>query len=319
MKNVAQVRAYRMAVSEEFDETYAQEFGKQSARAKDSMVVLKDQEKMLLEEKMTYLHGVAFNQLNPSLHLRIDGFSPLEQIETDSTSSKELRQIGMLKMIWEESVSLWGEEGENQMGRVKVQELSFLNAGKFSFFDDTTVACTMESFEDGPHKGLSVHRFLSDQQVKVYGTRKSYSAPAPSAIPPLELKDPTEYYLERLRVPEQTLPSLHELWGKLREPPPVELRFPLHNDVFRELPPGKERFFTTSEQLDCKAITFDILGPIIRHPCLISVTAGSRDYSFIGLLDDCINRIVSKFCSMEMVLIWKPSITSSSLDTLQDQ
>ncbi|XP_059630431.1 uncharacterized protein LOC132273494 isoform X2 [Cornus florida] len=164
---------------------------------------------------MTSLHGVAFNQLNPKLHLRIDGFSPLEQIEKENRSSKELRQIGITKMIWEESVSLWGEEGENQMGRVKVQELSFLNAEVLSFFSDSTVACTMEAFEDGPHKGLSVHRFLSDQQVNVFGTRKSSSVPAPSAIPPLEFKDPIEYYLERLRVPEQTLPSLHELWGKL--------------------------------------------------------------------------------------------------------
>ncbi|XP_059632720.1 PWWP domain-containing protein 1-like [Cornus florida] len=53
MKNVAQVIAYRMAVFEEFDETYAQAFGRKLVRARDSVVVLKDQEKVSLQDLLS--------------------------------------------------------------------------------------------------------------------------------------------------------------------------------------------------------------------------------------------------------------------------
>ncbi|KAA8527465.1 hypothetical protein F0562_034820 [Nyssa sinensis] len=46
MKNIAKVLAYRKAVFEEFDETYAQAFGVQLVHPGDSAMVLKDQEKM---------------------------------------------------------------------------------------------------------------------------------------------------------------------------------------------------------------------------------------------------------------------------------
>lgn len=121
-----------------------------------------------------------------------------------------------------------------------------------------------------------------------------------------------------LRIPPPTIPSLVELPWHLQEPPPEELRFPLRKDVYRDLPLGKELFFTTSnELLDCRAITFDILSPIIRsNPSLTASTATSRD-SFIGLWDDCINRIISKFCPVEIVFLRKP--TSPSSDAIQDQ
>ncbi|TKY45084.1 hypothetical protein E2542_SST31370 [Spatholobus suberectus] len=67
---------------------------------------------------------------------------------------------------------------------------------------------------------------------------------------------------------------------------------------------------------------YDVVGPIIRpSPSLSLSTSTSRD-SFIPLWDDCINRIVSKFCPEEMTFIRKP--TSAPTDTtsptlLQDQ
>lgn len=79
-------------------------------------------------------------------------------------------------------MSLWAEEGEHHRGRVKLQGTSFLNADEIAFLDDSTVACTMEAFEDGPMKGFSVDRFLSGVQLKVFGRRKSSSAPAPCGI-----------------------------------------------------------------------------------------------------------------------------------------
>lgn len=121
-----------------------------------------------------------------------------------------------------------------------------------------------------------------------------------------------------LQVPPTTLPSLFELSWHLQEPPPEELRFPVRKDVYRDLPQGKELFFTTStELLDCRAITYDILSPIMRpNPSLTGATSTSRD-SFIGLWDDCMNRIISKFCSIEMVFIRKSS--SSLAETVKDQ
>ncbi|XP_015877983.3 uncharacterized protein LOC107414384 [Ziziphus jujuba] len=268
-----------------------------------------------------------------SSSMDVGGPSPL------LSSSKELRRIGKIRMIWEESVSLWGEEGEHHRGRVRLQGSSFLNADELTYFDDGMVACTMEAFEDGPLRGFSVDRFVSGQQVKVFGRRKSsfYSAATTSSgfsekiqlpltepsiirsFPPWEFQDPTEYYVGCLRVPPQSLPSLFELSWYLQEPPSEELRFPLRKDVYRDLPQGKDLFLTTSsEMLDCRSITYDILSPIIRiNPSITTSTATSRD-SFIGLWDDCINRIVSKFCSVEMVTIRKPTSTSPS-EPLQDQ
>lgn len=141
-----------------------------------------------------------------------------------------------------------------------------------------------------------------------------------AAIPSLEFQDPTEYYMASLRVPPPSLPSLLELSWYIQEPPPEELRFPLRKDFFRELPQGRELFFTTSTDLsDCRTITYEILTPIIRTtPSLTALTATCRD-SFIGLWDDCINRIVSKFCSMELVTVRKPNFQSPSESSLEDQ
>ncbi|KAK3403796.1 hypothetical protein EUGRSUZ_K00183 [Eucalyptus grandis] len=268
--------------------------------------------------------------------------SPLDVGSGPSASSalREMRRIGKIRMTWEESVSLWAEEGEHHRGRVRLQGSSFLNADELTFFDDSMVACTMEAFEDGALRGFSVDRFIPGQQVKVFGRRKSSSSsvsasstasgfqervqlplPEPSlrTIPPWELQDPTEYYIGCLRVPPTTLPTLFELSWYLQEPPPEELRLPLRRDVYRDLPPGKELFFTTShELLDSRSFTMDILSSIIRtNPSLTSSTATSRD-SYIGLWDDCLNRIVSKFCSVEMVMIRKPSVATAEV-ALQDQ
>lgn len=90
------------------------------------------------------------------------------------TLNKELRRIGKIRMTWEESVSLWAEDGDLHRGRVKLQgSTNFLNADELTFFDDSLVACSMEAFETGPYKGFSVDRFIPGQQVKVFGRRKS--------------------------------------------------------------------------------------------------------------------------------------------------
>ncbi|RZC57586.1 hypothetical protein C5167_004888 [Papaver somniferum] len=272
---------------------------------------------------------------------------------SSTSTSREFRRIGRIRMTWEESVNLWEEEQEGDhhhqqqrggggvtAGRVKLQGLGFLNANELTFFDETMAGCTMEAYQDGPLKGFSIDRFICGQQVKVFG-RRSNSSSNPSsgcykvtfkfltfnfvnyctAIPPWEYQDPSEYYIGCLKVPPTSLPSLFELSWHLQEPPSEELRFPLRKDVYRDLPQGKELFFTTTaELLDCRAITFDILSPIVRSNLSISIsTATSRD-SFISLWDDCINRVVSRFCSQEMVVVRKPCFSSSSSnECLQDQ
>ncbi|KAI3762427.1 hypothetical protein L1987_52857 [Smallanthus sonchifolius] len=257
------------------------------------------------------------------------------QYEGSSTSTlKEPRRIGKVRMVWEELVSLWAEDGEHHRGRVKVQGTSFLNADELTFLDDAMVACTLEVFEDAnsPLRGFSVDRFHPGQQVKVFGRRKSTHPPyiglvtersqlplEPSirSMPPSEFKDPMEYYLGCLRVPPPSLPSLIDLPWYLQEPPSEELRFPLRKDLYRDLPQGKELFFTTSsEPSDCRSITFDILSPIVRsNPTL---TTNTRE-SFIALWDDCINRAVSKFSNLDMVFIRKPSCLHSNNNGVQDQ
>ncbi|KAF4400734.1 uncharacterized protein LOC133037832 [Cannabis sativa] len=252
-----------------------------------------------------------------------------------STSSKDLRRIGKIRMSWEESVSLWAEEGELHRGRVKLQTSSFLNADELTYLDDAMVATTMEAFEEGPLRGFSVDRFVSGQQVKVFGRKKPFSVsasgfaekvhqlpftePSVRSIPPWDFQDPSDYYVGCLRVSPPSIPTLFELSWYLQEAPPEELRLPLRKDVYRDLPQGKEHFFTISNELvDCRAFTYDILSPIIRTtPSLTSSTSTSRD-SFIGLWDDCINRIVSKFCSVDIVTVRKPT-NPNSTEVLQDQ
>ncbi|KAI9076351.1 hypothetical protein K1719_041714 [Acacia pycnantha] len=259
-------------------------------------------------------------------------------LPSSSSSSKELRRIGKIRMTWEESVNLWAEEGEVNRGRVRLQGSSFLKADELSFFDDSMVLCTMESFEDGPLKGFSVDRFVSGQQVKVFGRRKNsnssasaaasgfpervqlpYSEPLIRSMPPWEFQDPTEYYMGCLRVTPQSLPTLYELPWHIQEPPMEELRFPLRRDVYKDLPQGKELFFTiSSEPLDCRSILYDIVSPIIRpNPSLTHSTSSTRE-SFIPLWDDCINRIVSKFCPIEILITRKPTSINSS-ELFQDQ
>ncbi|CAH9097922.1 unnamed protein product [Cuscuta europaea] len=256
---------------------------------------------------------------------------PLLGLEPSFLPSSSVRRIGKIRMVWEESVSIWAEEGEHHRGRVKLLPgSSFLNADELAFFDDCMVASTMESFEDGPLKGLSVDRFISGQHLKVFGRRRPLSSVVSSerfnqlhfgeastrSIPSWEFQDPTEYYVGCLRVPPPTLPCLFDLSWYLQEPPPEELRFPLRKDLYKDLPHGKELFFTTSnELLDCRGIVLEILSSIIRpNPTIHSDL--SRD-SLIGLWDDCINRIVTKFCSIDLTFIRKSS--SPLAETIKDQ
>lgn len=107
---------------------------------------------------------------------------------SNPSHSREVRRIGKVRMVWEELVSLWGEEGGDQAqqqrggGRIRVEGCSFLNAEELTFFDESMVACTMESYDDGPLKGFSVDRFVSGQQIKVFGRRKSPSAASSSSF-----------------------------------------------------------------------------------------------------------------------------------------
>ncbi|RZB92130.1 uncharacterized protein LOC114368413 [Glycine soja] len=274
------------------------------------------------------------------------GLDSLLDVSGSSSSSKELRRIGKIRMTWEESVTLWAEEGEVHRGRVKLQSSSLLNADELTCFDDAMVPCPMEYFEDGPLKGFSVDRFVSGQQVKVFGRRKSSPASDSSSsagfaervqlpskalpircIGTLNFRDPTDYYMEcLLRASPQTLPSLLELKRHLKEPPPEDLRFPLRRDMYEDLPQGKELFFTTTpEPLDCRNIMYDVVGPIIRPTTISLATSSSRD-SFIPLWDDCINRIIQKFCPEQLTLIRKPTSPPSQSESestnnsqLQDQ
>ncbi|GAB2265307.1 hypothetical protein Dimus_000371 [Dionaea muscipula] len=239
---------------------------------------------------------------------------------SSSSSSKDMRRIGRIRMTWEESVTLWAEEGEHHRGRVKLQGSSFLNADEIMYFDDSMVACSLEAFEDGPFKGFSVDRFVPGQQIKVFGRTSSSptrlsSAAAAAAASPSELADPTEYYIGCLRVPPTTLPEVFDLSWHIQEPPPDDLRLPLRRDMYRDLPQGKELFFSAADHhLDCRSFTVDILSSLIRStPSISAPTASSRD-SFIGLWDDCINRVVAKFCSVEPVFIRKPSSSQSLQD-----
>nr|KYP35580.1 hypothetical protein KK1_043380 [Cajanus cajan] len=265
------------------------------------------------------------------------GLESLLDVSGSSSSSREpLRRMGKIRMTWEESVSLWAEEGEVHRGRVKLQSSSFLNADELTCFDDAMVPCPMEYFEDGPLKGFSVDRFVSGQQVKVFGRRKASPASASSglaervqlpskalpirSIGTLDFRDPTEYYMECLlrASSPQTLPTLFDLRRHLQDPPPEELRFPLRREVYDDLPQGKELFFTSAtEPLDCRTLMHDIVGPIIRtHPSPTIPT--SRD-SFIPLWDDCVNRVIARFCPEEMKIIRKPSLKDTAKTLIQDQ
>lgn len=129
----------------------------------------------------TYLHGSGRGGL-------LLGYEPTSSLADAAGSStalgKELHRIGKLRMTWEESVSLWAEEGEQHRGRVRLQGcMSFLNADELTFFDEALVACPMEAFEDGPLKGFSVDRFVPGQQIKVFGRRKSAPLASASGCP----------------------------------------------------------------------------------------------------------------------------------------
>ncbi|EOA14436.1 hypothetical protein CARUB_v10027639mg [Capsella rubella] len=289
-----------------------------------------------------YSHNIARGSglfSNKSLYMNPSS----EMIPSSSSSSssvKDLRRIGKIRLTWEESVNLWGEEGEIDYGRIRVSGSSFLNADELTYLDDSMVACTMESFEDGPLKGFSLDRFISGQHLKVFGRQRSTSSSVPSppvtvaglferaqlqlaepiykSISTLELQDPSEHCLSKLRVPAGSLPSLFDLARYLQEPPPENLRFPLRPDVYKDLPPGKELFFSTSstELLDCRAITYDIVAPIMSRLNPNNGFVISSKDSLIPLWDDCVNRMVSKFC--EMVVLRKPD-SSFWVENVQDQ
>ncbi|XP_056694269.1 uncharacterized protein [Spinacia oleracea] len=279
---------------------------------------------------------------NPLLGSSLDphpSSSPLNVgISPTSTTSGgsprvELRRIGRMRMTWEEWVTLWAEEGEyHNRGRVKIQGSSnLLNADhELFYFDDSMVASSLEAFEDGPLKGFSVDRFVPGQQLKVFGRRKQPLSPPPSTSSAGEFQDPTEYYLGCLRSPPTTLPTLFELSWYIQEPPPEEFRLPLRKDIYRDLPHGKDLFFTTTTttttsnepSLDCKSFTIDVLSSLIRStPSITAATSSNRD-SYISLWDDCINRVISKFCPFEMVFTrkeLKKKQSSSSLECCRDQ
>ncbi|XP_071713498.1 uncharacterized protein [Rutidosis leptorrhynchoides] len=266
-----------------------------------------------------YGHGVRGSLLGIDSAMEVgEGVGQYETSSTTTTKTfTDLRRIGKVRMVWEELVSLWAEEGEHHRGRIKVQGTSFLNADELTFLDDAMVACRLEAYEDvnSPLKGFSVDRFLPGQQVKVFGRRKS-THPHTTAMPPMEFQDPTEYYLGCLRVPPPSLPSLIDLPWYLQEPPSEELRFPIRKDLYRDLPQGKELFFTTSsEPLDCRSIAFEILSPIARSNPTLTTTVRE---SFIGLWDDCINQVISKFSNLDMVFVRKPSSLNPN-SGIQDQ
>lgn len=136
--------------------------------------------------------GEPFFQYGSGSRGNLLGFDTTTQDITNPSSKDhhQLRRIGKIRMIWEESVSLWGEHNHHHnqesahgssrsTGRVKLQGSSFLNSDELTFFDESMVACSLEAFEDGPYKGFSVDKFLSGQQVKVFGRRKSSSSSAP--------------------------------------------------------------------------------------------------------------------------------------------
>ncbi|KAK9724524.1 hypothetical protein RND81_05G079400 [Saponaria officinalis] len=266
------------------------------------------------------------------------------QLDYGATPSTrvEMRRIGRMRMSWEESVSLWGEEGGdfhniniNNRGRIKLHGgSSMFNADEIVYFDETMVASTLEFFEDGPLKGFSVDSFVPGQLLKVFGRKKSSSSssgvierianPIAELSTRWEFQDQTDFHLGCLRaLLPTTLPSLIELSWYIQEPPPEELRIPLRKDIYRDLPQGRELFFTTSSSepfIDCKSFTIDILSSLIRpNPCIGSSKLSTGRDSYIGLWDDCINRVVSKFCPIEMVFIRKqhkskPSPEESMVD-----
>lgn len=128
--------------------------------------------------------------------LGLESSSPLE-IGAGPSNNTNIRRIGKIRMTWEESVSLWAEEGEIHRGRVRIQGSSFLKAEELSFFDDSMVPSTMESFEDGPLRGFSVDKFVSGQQVKVFGRRKYHNNNNNSSSSP----SGNLFYLYKMQLP----------------------------------------------------------------------------------------------------------------------
>jgi len=106
-------------------------------------------------------------------------FEMIPSSSSSSSSLRDLRRIGKIRLTWEESVNLWAE-GEVDYGRIRVSGSSFLNADELTYLDDSMVACTMESFQDGPLKGFSLDKFISGQHLKVFGRQRSTSSSAPS-------------------------------------------------------------------------------------------------------------------------------------------
>ncbi|KAI5056541.1 hypothetical protein GOP47_0028359 [Adiantum capillus-veneris] len=91
-----------------------------------------------------------------------------------------LQRVGRIKMVWEESVHIWGPP-EAQQGRLKVDNLNlnFLQADQLAFLDHNISANAIEAFESGPLQGFSTDTFTSGQQLKVFGRRGG--APAPTS------------------------------------------------------------------------------------------------------------------------------------------
>ncbi|XP_011629107.1 uncharacterized protein LOC18424474 [Amborella trichopoda] len=222
----------------------------------------------------------------------------------EEAGCREMRRVGKMRMLWEESVTLWAEEGEQEgRGRIKMDNLGFLNVNQLTFFDDTMAANSMEGLDDGPLSGFSADTFACDQQLRVFGRRNSSAGDAK-----VEAPDRSEYFVGRLRVPPQSLPTLLELPWHLQEPPPHHSRIPLARDVFADLPsPSRHFFFAPSSDCNCRSFTYEVLGPLVR-PHIDPLT---RD-SFIPIWDDCINRPISKLCPFPITIVRKPVSESSS-------
>jgi hypothetical protein len=56
-------------------------------------------------------------------------------------------------------------------GRLKMENVSFLNADELVFLDESLTGNTLEGFEGGRLKGYSTHTFTPGQVVKVFGRR----------------------------------------------------------------------------------------------------------------------------------------------------
>ncbi|MCO5551173.1 hypothetical protein L7F22_004670 [Adiantum nelumboides] len=172
-----------------------------------------------------------------------------------------LQRVGRIKMVWEESVHIWGPP-DAQQGRLKLDNLNFLQADQLAFLDHNISANAIEAFEMGQLQGFSTDTFISGQHLKVLGRRSAASSSRRCLLPflfflnvrPADWKifffffvlflflflfqsgvlwDRTSYYLSCLKATRSRAADLSRLF---KEAPPRDLRFPVRTDVFLDLP-----------------------------------------------------------------------------------